>query len=443
MKKALFLVMVNLLVLSGCEKSSDDPVIPPVKPDGVTWTDDQWKTIQTLHQVDDQNYLYEMNCLFDYKLDEVLKANSDNLVSLFDAIKNVILPDSETDFTELLRPNMNSIYKYYGGCTCFSANGRNGGYVMGRNYDFPPKDDHTMIVHTPQVKDANGKVVRYATVGTADMGILTQFMDEELGYRTTRMQELTLYAPYFILDGMNEAGLMSGLMVLEYDGTHQTTPGKPNLTNAMITRIILDRCATVREAIDMLQQFNIISIFQVSESTVPWIDMHFEFADKSGDRAVIEWTQNSMQILTGEKLKNEPRTQDPKYPTIHAQKGDNYVIATNYYLSKDAMEFPEDQALSSEMGFWRHDVVDSLLYLKQSVNSQEAMDICHAARIMKNDPDCIEKMKILLIHDPTLDIDNKFSWPWITIWSSVYNNEDMSVLFCSREDFDRRYKLSL
>lgn len=435
------LTLVSVLSFTGCSK---DPVTPSVKPDGVTWTDDQWKTIQTLHQVDDQCYLYEMNCLFDYKLDEVLKANADNLISLFDAIKKVILPDSKTNFNEILGLNIESVYKYCGGCTCFSANGKNGGYVMGRNYDFPPKDDHTLIVHTPQVKDANGKVVRYATVGTADMGILTQFMDEELGYKTPRMQELTLYAPYFILDGMNEAGLMSGLMVLEYDGTYQNTPGKANLTNAMITRLILDRCATVKEAIAMLQQFNIISIFQISdESTIPWIDMHFEFADKSGDRAVIEWTQNSIQILTGDKLKNEPRTQDPKYPAIHPQQGDNYVIATNYYLSKNAMEFPEGLALGNEMGFWRHDTVDSVLYQKQSITSQDAMDICHAARIMKNDPDCIEKMKESLILDPTLDIDNKLSWPWITIWSSVYNNQDMSVLFCSREDFDHRYKLSL
>ncbi|MCQ2343408.1 MAG: linear amide C-N hydrolase [Paludibacteraceae bacterium] len=443
-KYYFFLLAIVLFVIVGCKKSSDGPETPSVKPDGVTWTDDQWKTIQTLRRIDDQDYLYEMNCLFDYKLDEVLNEQSADLVSLFEAIKRVILPDSKTDFTEILGLNIDSIYNYCGGCTCFSADGKNGGYVMGRNYDFPPKDDHTLIVHTPQVKDADGNITRYATVGTVDLGILTQFMGEEFGYRTPRMQELALYAPYFILDGMNEAGLMSGLMVLEYDGTHQEVAGKTNLTNAMITRVILDRCSTVNQAVSMLEQFNIISVFQTSPfSTIPWIDMHFEFADKSGDRAVIEWTENQMRVLRGNDLKNNPRTQAPEYPAIHPQKGDNYVVATNYYLSKDAMEFPKDMTLGDEMGFWRHDVVDSLLYLKQSITSQDAMDICYAARIMKNDPDCIAKMKMMMEHDPTLDIDNKLAWPWITIWSSVYNNQDMSVLFCSREDFDHRYKLSL
>lgn len=448
MKKCYFIILATILVaIVSCKKTPDEPkpeAPEAEKPEGVAWTDDQWKTIQTLRQVDDQGYLYEMNCLFDYKTDEVLKDNSDNLVSLLNVIKKVILPDSKTSFTEILGLNLDSIYSFCGGCTCFSANGKNGGYVMGRNYDFPPMDDHTLIVHTPQVKDANGKVIRYATVGTADMGILTQFMGEELGYRTTRMQELALYAPYFILDGMNEEGLMAGLMVLEYDGTYQAAPGKTNLTNAMITRVILDHCKSVGEAVAMLSQFNIISIFQVSgESTIPWIDMHFEFADKDGNRAVIEWTENEMRVLQGDDLKNNPRTQDPEYPTIHPQKGDNYVVATNYYLSRDAMEFPEGMTLSNEMGFWRHDVVDSLLYLKQSITSQDAMDICHAARIMKNDPDCIAKMEAKMELDPTLDIDNKLDWPWITIWSSVYNNQDMSVLFCSREDYANRYKLSL
>lgn len=445
MKKYYYILMATVLfAIASCEKSSDESEAPLVKPDGVAWTDAQWKTIQTLRRVDEQGYLYEMNCLFDYQLDEVLKANSDNLISLFDAIKGVILPDSKINFTDILGVNIDSIYNYCGGCTCFSADGKNGGYVMGRNYDFPPMDDHTMIVHTPQARDAAGNITRYATVGTADMGILTQFLGEELGYRTTRMQELALYAPYFILDGMNEAGLMSGLMVLEYDGTYQESAGKTNLTNAMITRVILDRCATVDEAINMLKQFNIISIFQISPlSTIPWIDMHFEFADRFGDRAVIEWTENEMRVLRGDDLKNRPRTQDPRYPTIHAQRGDNYVVATNYYLSKDAMAFPEGLTLGNEMGFWRHDEVDSLLYLKQSITSQDAMDICYAARIMKNDPDCIAKMQKLMELDPTLDIDNKLAWPWITIWSSVYNNMDMSVLFCSREDYVHRYKLSL
>ncbi|MCQ2328671.1 MAG: linear amide C-N hydrolase [Paludibacteraceae bacterium] len=448
MRKLFFALMaITAIVLTGCK--DDTPASPqptPIKPSGVTWTDDQWKTIQSLRQVDNMGYLYEMNCLFDYKIQEVLDANTKDLPSLIDAIKNVILKESKTNFTEILGGgNMDTICAHCGGCTCFSMAGTNGGYILGRNYDFPPADDHTLIVHTPQVKDASGNITRYATVGTCDLGILTQFLNEENGYQTPRMQELALYAPYFILDGLNDQGLMSGLMVLEYDGTYQQESGKTNLTNAMITRVILDNCATVEQAIAMLGKFNIVSIFQTSLlSTIPWIDMHFAFADKNGDRAIIEWTENTMRVLRGDDLKTQCRKQtNPESPQIKPQTREDYVIATNYYLSKDAMDFPIGIALGNEMGFWRHDVVDSLLNLTSGLTAQKAMDICYAARIMKNDPDCIAKLKALMEYRPLLDVDNKNDWPWITIWSSVYDNKNMSVLFCSREDFTRRYELGL
>lgn len=446
MKKVLLALMaVAAISLTGCKAdNANEPKPAPVKPSDVTWTDDQWKTIQSLRKVDDMGYLYEMNCLFDYKTEEVLAANTDNLVALIDSIKSVILKESKTDFVDILAENISVIFSRLGGCTCFSMAGTNGGNILGRNYDFPPSDDHTLIVHTPQVKDASGKITRYATVGTCDLGILTQFMNEEHGYQTPRMQELALYAPYFILDGMNDQGLMSGLMVLEYDGTYQEDD-KPNLTNAMITRVILDKCATVNEAIDMLKQFNIITVFQTKPfDTVPWIDMHFAFADKNGDRAIVEWTQNTMRVMRGIDLKTQCRQQtNPKSPDIKPQTRDDYVIATNYYLSPDAMKFPTGKTLGDEMGFWRHDTVDSLLNLNSGITSQKAMDICYAARIMKNDPDCWAKLKEAMKERPLLDVDNKNDWPWITIWSSVYDNKNMSVLFCSREEFSRRYELGI
>ncbi|MCQ2369011.1 MAG: linear amide C-N hydrolase [Paludibacteraceae bacterium] len=448
MKKVfLALMAVAAIALTGCKAdNAHEPKPTPVKPSDVTWTDDQWKTIQSIRKVDDMGYLYEMNCLFDYKTEEVLAANSDNLIDLIRAIKSVILKESKTDFVDILKSNLDVVYSRLGGCTCFSMAGANGGNVLGRNYDFPPFDDHTLIVHTPQVKDESGKITRYATVGTCDLGILTQFMNEEHGYQTPRMQELALYAPYFILDGMNDQGLMSGLMVLEYDGTYQDND-KARLTNAMITRVILDKCATVNEAIDMLKQFDIISVFQTTWTTyftIPWVDMHFAFADKNGDRAIVEWTENTMRVLRGNELKTQCRKQtNPRSPEIKPQTRDDYVIATNYYLSKDAMEFPDGYTLGDEMGFWRHDTVDSLLNLTNSLTSQKAMDVCQAVRIMKNDPDCWAKLRESMKEKPLLDVDNKQDWPWITIWSSVYDNSNMSVLFCSREEFNRRYEFGL
>lgn len=418
MKKYLFfaLMAVAAIVFTSCKKDDDSPQ----KPKDVSWTDEQWNTIKTLRKVDDGGYLYEINYTADYRLDEVLKLNGAYLVDAINNIKNVILPNSQWTFPFDLSTISTGL-----GCSCFSAKSGNG-YVLGRNYDFPPIDDHSMIVHTPQVKDADGNIIRHATVGCADLAPITNLMGVSRGYEDDKMKEFSLYSPYFILDGINDAGLMCGLMILEYDGTFQEDPAKLNLLNVMIPRLILDKCTKVSEAVAMIEDYKVQTMFAIADPE-HCIDMHFVIADNYGDRVVVEWVNNNIRVL-------RPGVDGE----LAEQSSDDYVLATNFYLASDAAECPEDV---NELGFWRYETLNDLLYANSNPTAEEAMDMCKAVKIMQNDPEAVNAMEIM---DPThAHWNDKDSWPWITLWSEVYDTKTLSMIFCSREEYGKPYTISL
>ena len=418
------MIAVASVLLIGCESDETSNV----KPSDVSWTDEQWATINTLRPVDAGGYLHELNYTADYKLDDVLALDASNMVEILADIKSVILPNSKHNF-----PFSLANIPFGPGCTCFSAAAEDGGYILGRNYDFPPFDDHIMIIHTPQVKDANGKIIRHATVGCADLSPVANLITDERGYQNNMMKEFLLYSPYFILDGINDAGLMCGLMVLEYDGVFQK-PGDDqlNLLNVLIPRLILDKCETVKQATDMISSYAVQTMFAISDDPNHCIDMHFVIADNSGDRVVVEWVGDDIKIMHA----------DGK--DLYERQGNNanYVLSTNFYLSKDKKKCPDDV---KEIGFWRYDtLVKQFNNLKDTkLTVPVAMDMCKSVRIMNNDEDAIRSMIEKTILYPFIDWNDKNSWPWITIWSEVYDTKTLSMRYCLREEYDKPYTFGL
>lgn len=147
-------------------------------------------------------------------------------------------------------------------CTVFAVlPGRtsDGRTIVGRNFDFfhdVSEDSATTYITRP----ANG----YASLGNCDIWTGRE-------------------------DGLNEAGLFVGQAAFFRRGL------KPGLTFWFIVRMLLDRCATVAEALSLL-------------STVPHpASWTFLVADSSGDAAVVEPTlsgvavrraQNGLLLLT-------------------------------------------------------------------------------------------------------------------------------------------------
>lgn len=98
-------------------------------------------------------------------------------------------------------------------------------------------------------------------------------------------RSLMIVMPYVVMDGINEEGLGAGILELATEEIHEDE-GKPDILIFLAIRALLDKCATVDEAIEFLDAFDIHSDLGKS--------YHIFVTDKSGEYAVIEWLDGEM-----------------------------------------------------------------------------------------------------------------------------------------------------
>lgn len=113
-------------------------------------------------------------------------------------------------------------------------------------------------------------------------------------------------APYWMLDGMNEAGLSIAIATVERSECEQD-PGKVTLIPETVSQAVLNNASTVEEAIHFLDKYNIAD--DVAGGC------HFLLADAKGNAAIVEWWQGKMvvnykegpyQIFTNFRVCNNP-----------------------------------------------------------------------------------------------------------------------------------------
>ena len=172
------------------------------------------------------------------------------------------------------------------GCSTICTRDEDGIVLFGRNYDWA--ECQTMIVHT--VPDGG-----YESISTCCLDFLG--FDEGYtpdGSMVERMQ--TLAAIYVPLDGMNEKGLMvADLMAGDNESTHQQTE-KPDLTTTTAIRLLLDKAATVDEAVALLSQYDMNSSIDSAH--------HFSIADASGKSVVVEYVDGQMLVAETKVVTN-------------------------------------------------------------------------------------------------------------------------------------------
>lgn len=71
------------------------------------------------------------------------------------------------------------------------------------------------------------------------------------------------------------------------------------------------------------------------------------------------------------------------------------------------------------------------------------MAVLEAVKVSKQDPDVLEFFDLMYPNcgDRTLrpEWDNLDSWPWITVWSEIFDTNTLTMTYCLREDFERRF----
>ena len=178
-------------------------------------------------------------------------------------------------FYPLPKPEPDSV-KY--GCSSLVARSPEGAVLMGRNFDFP--FGAGIILHC---RPRHG----YESITTFN----ADFYGFGEGWRPEGFtnQYLALAGLFFALDGINEKGLaVADLMAGDAAVTHQDS-GKPAMTTTSAIKLLLNRAATVDEAIALLRSIDMHSDIGSAH--------HYAIADASGRSVVVEYVDDEIVVV--------------------------------------------------------------------------------------------------------------------------------------------------
>ena len=171
------------------------------------------------------------------------------------------------------------------------------GYIYGRNFDWA--EGSAIIVHT---RPDNA----YESVSTCHLGFITN--DPEWTPSSDAEHDAVVLGSIYVpMDGMNEKGLYIANLQNDTEPTMQSAEGKKYVQTTVAIRYVLDKAATVEEALSFLKGINMCAVYAEDPEMV---DYHFAIADNSGKSVVVEWIDGEMKtveskIVTNHSLVNQ------------------------------------------------------------------------------------------------------------------------------------------
>lgn len=229
------------------------------------------RSLMSLEKVDDYG-MYQMTYYGDYGFDEFLEIGADS-----DA-------DIEAFVTKRLLKGLPINLGVTGdGCTAFVVKNENGDILFGRNFDF---------LYAPSLQLYTAPNNGYASVSTVNL-TFAGYSEDNLPSGSFFDDFLTLAAPFLPFDGMNEKGLAIALLAVP-EAQVPYNSDKITLNTTTAIRLVLDKAATVEQAIELLKQYNIY--FSGG------IECHYLIADASGHSVIVEYVNQELCVV---EAKNE------------------------------------------------------------------------------------------------------------------------------------------
>ena len=187
-------------------------------------------------------------------------------------------------------------------CSLFSANGDPSNELLGRNFD-NPQNDVLLTRYSPP--DANASL---AFTRMNDLGFVYGTNYDELTFD----QKLPLLlSAYFVPDGINEHGLSAGLAYID-PINYPVDPTKDTIFVTRLIREILDHAATVEEAV------NIANTYNVFDNSVNTLSHHVLVGTPGQESVVIEYNSGEFQAVYSD-TDWQVVTNTPVYNVPHQQ----------------------------------------------------------------------------------------------------------------------------
>lgn len=303
-------------------------------------------SIRSITSVNGNPYLYRMEYKLAYDLDEIIRMEIDENAELLDYVVRRIGKGLPIKMKSAQVADENGKLGTIN-CTSFQAKKADGeGYFFGRNYDYF-KNPTLVTVSHPK----NG----YASIACSDMSHFGYSLEK---LPTSFLKKLScLAAIYAPVDGMNEKGLCTSIMALPKQASRQETE-KPNVGTTLIMRLWLDRCATVEEALALLETVDVRHDATVGSG------YHYMIADALGNSAVVEFDPND------------------GWKTLVTRKpeGQNWMHVTNHLLHEKYYSTEPDPALGNphSKSWWRYETCGAYLSAHNGILTLEEAQECLA-----------------------------------------------------------------
>ena len=350
----------------------------------------QEKSIASLKDVG-EGELYTMDYKADYKLQEFIDADLTSRAQVSaKAAKLLLKMPKEQNAGSKPSQSADSASKVKTACSAFQAVTPEGDVIVGRNFDYNFKEGANIMMRTRPKK-------AYKSLSMVSMN----FVGLDANALKDGKTDLSMLAaaPLMQMDGMNDKGLsVSVLVVVADDCAKQYVEGKHSIMTSVMMRMLLDRAATVDEAVEMLSGYNYFADGeQKDRKEGNFSNYHFLLADATGRSVVIEYIK-----------RDGPGTDSPWVMNIVEENS-----VTNHFLSQGWQQIGHlDERLGKIRG---------TLDAKGGVLTEE------------------EAMRLLG------DVHKEATGPkkGKTQWSVVYNLTKKTASVCVGHNYGKIYKFSL
>lgn len=354
----------------------------------------QVRTVRSLTELE-EGRLFRLDYKADYRLQDFVDADLDSKEAVQGGVAQMLL-----DFSSMPAGSLSargpSVFlgsderSFRPACSAFQAVTPDGEVIYGRNFDYDFDEGSAIVMRTrPRKGYRSVSLVSMDHVGLSGL----QLSDGETDL------SMLVAAPYAMMDGVNERGMAVSVLALTGGGcARQYEKGKHAVMTTVLMRLMLDRAATVEEALELCRNYNFFA--DGEQRGVPADDKtnyHFLLSDASGRTVVLEYVQEG-------GLKG-------KGPWVMKALDERCV--TNFYLAEGwrSVIRPDD----------RYEVMLQTLAGKQAVMTEkEAMDLLQAVS---------QKAK------RKGDVR--------TQWSVVYNLSRRTATICPAGDYSHPFTVSL
>lgn len=224
------------------------------------------RSLGSLEKTDDYG-MFRMTYYGDYGFDDFLKTGAKNDAEI------------EAFVTKRLLKGLPFDLGVTGdGCTAFVTKNEKGEIIYGRNFDFD---------YAPSLQLYTDPDDGYASVSTVNLSF-AGYSEDYLPHGLSFQSFLTLAAPFLPFDGMNEKGVAMALLAVP-EVQLQEDPDKITLNTTTAIRLVLDKAASVEEAVALLQQYNIYFSGD--------IECHYLIADSTGHSVIVEYYDGGLKIV--------------------------------------------------------------------------------------------------------------------------------------------------